>query len=312
MKEAAQFFAENLQRDEKTGWLISSPSNSPEHGGLVAGPAMDHQIIRALFANVTAASKVLNVDPDFASKLESIRTQIAPNLIGKHGQLQEWVEDKDDPKDEHRHVSHLWALFPGNEINPIDTPNFFDAARKSLEYRGDGGTGWSMAWKINFWARLLDGDHAYKMLRNQLTPAFGQGVDMKKGGGTYPNLFDAHPPFQIDGNFGGTSGIAEMLLQSHLGTIDLLPALPKAWPSGSVKGLRARGGFEVDMTWRDGALTSATIRSTLGGPCRVRAAMPVKVTSGGRAVESRAPHDGVIEIDTSKGASYVLEAIRPR
>ncbi len=277
MRGAAEFFAEYLVEDPRTGdhWLISGPSNSPEQGGLVMGPTMDHQILRSLFANTIEAANVLAIDAELQGELAELRARIAPNKVGQHGQLQEWLEDVDQPDNKHRHVSHLWGLHPGSEITPDSAP-LFAAARKSLEMRGDGGTGWSRAWKVNFWARLRDGNRSHRVLQGLLTLT-GSPLTDYRGGGVYPNLLDAHPPFQIDGNFGATSGICEMFVQSHRRLpnaggplIELLPALPDSWPSGRITGLRSRGAFEVDVEWSDGALKQCHLRSLKGGPAALQ------------------------------------------
>jgi alpha-L-fucosidase 2 len=235
---------------------------------------MDHQIIKSLFKICIKASEILNNDQKFADTLKILLPKIAPYQIGRFGQLQEWMEDIDDPDNKHRHVSHLWGVYPGHEINWQDTPEFMEAAKQSLIARGDEGAGWSLAWKISFWARFRDGNHAWQMVQTLLRP-FGKIEPGKKSnesyhGGTYPNLMDACPPFQIDGNFGGAAGIVEMLMQSHLGSIDILPALPDEIPQGLIRGIRARGGFELDFKWAEGRLTSLKVISNGGMPLSIR------------------------------------------
>jgi alpha-L-fucosidase 2 len=291
MKSASQFFVDLLVKDPKTGYLVTCPSHSPEQTPpnrplFAPGPTMDNQLIRALFTYTIEAAEILGTDRKFAKQLAELRAQLPPNLVGKHGQLQEWLEDWDAPNNNHRHMSPLWGLYPGWDITPADA-KIYDAAKLLLKWRGEGSTGWSYAWRMPLWARVGDGDFAFRQF---------QGLLQKR---TLPNLFDLCGPFQIDGNFGASAGVMEMLLQSHrmekrnandkIRTIELLPALPKAWSNGSVKGLCTRGGFEVDIEWKDGALTKAVIHSKLGNSCRV--------CCSGRE----------IELSTKRGAEYTLD-----
>lgn len=288
MKSASEFFVDYLTVDPRTGYEVVcpsvSPENSPKHRkgkNLLAGITMDNQLVFDLFKHTAQAAEVLGRDKEFADSLLSLSDRLTPLRIGQYGQLQEWAEDWDHPNDHHRHVSHLWGLYPGNEISPTRSAEAANAAKNSLIQRGDPSTGWSMGWKVCLWARLLDGNHAYKLIKNQLT-LVPDSVDGGSPGGTYPNMFDAHPPFQIDGNFGCAAGIAEMLVQSHDGFIELLPALPDEWSAGEVCGLRAVGGFVIEkMTWKDGRLEEAVIRSTIGGNLRLRENCRVSISDNG-------------------------------
>lgn len=316
MKGAAEFTFGWLVFDSSLGYLVTAPSVSPENvyyydsnkvSGTSIATTMDMSIIRDLLDNIIAASEILNIDKAFIDTVIEKKNKLYPFKTGHKGNLQEWFEDYEDVEPHHRHTSHLYGLYPGTQISPVATPQLANAARETLNQRGDDGTGWSLAWKVNFWARLLDGDHAYKLFRNLLRYTNETETDYGSHGGAYPNLFDAHPPFQIDGNFAGTAGIAEMLLQSQSNELYLLPAMPQAWQSGAINGLRARGGFNVSIDWKENKFNNAKIISLLGNNCVVRTNEPV-LLKGTNIKSEKSAHGYVLSFKTIKGKLY--EVIR--
>ncbi|MBO9674859.1 MAG: glycoside hydrolase N-terminal domain-containing protein [Sphingobacteriaceae bacterium] len=308
IKEISEFWDDHLKR-RPDGTLVSPLGWSPEHGPTEDGVTHDQQIVFDLFTNYIEAADALGIDADYKNHIADLKAHLLKPKIGKWGQLQEWETDRDDPKDQHRHISHLFGLHPGREISTIKTPELAKAAKVTLTARGDESTGWSMAWKINFWARLQDGNHAYKILQNFITPVGGSGTDYNKGGGIYTNLFCAHPPFQIDGNFGYTAGISEMLLQSQTGELQFLPALPDQWATGSIQGLRGRGNFEItDLQWKDGKIVALSIKSLSGERCIIRSPNALKANLHGIKVE-KTENDFKYSFETQTGKVYHFEGL---